>query len=183
MQDAGSRFIYAVSIVLSHEGGLTFDDSGITNFGITVQLLSENTQPETHLNLSKSQLNQYYTEIIRKLTKISASDLYKTFFWDKYHYDLFEDLSIATKVFDMAVNMGAKESHILLQRSINEMSHDQLLVDGILGTKTIHAANNLPPSYLHQELRDKSKLYYNNLVMEKPELHKYLDGWLKRAEW
>lgn len=170
------RFNYAVNVVLQHEGGETNnpdDSGGLTNFGITQQFIIDNeiTEPE---------LARSYIAI---LTKQKAIALYKHYVWDKYHYGLIAPLEIATKVFDMTVNMGSKESHMLLQRAINTMSHDQLLVDGIFGIKTITATNRLPSTYLHEELRQQQKQFYENLVKNNPEYDEFLDGWLKRAAW
>jgi len=175
--DSDTRFNYSVTIVLSHEGGLSDDSDdpgGITNFGITAQFLIDNK-----MFLKKYDAITY----IEKMNDNTAKSIYKTYFWDRYHYNLIEPLQIATKIFDMCVNMGNVEAHKIVQRSINKMSHDQLLVDGIIGSKTITAINALPDTYLHEELREESKKFYTNLAEENPKLAKFLTGWLKRASW
>jgi lysozyme family protein len=175
--DSDTRFNYSVTIVLSHEGGLcddSDDPGGITNFGITAQFLLDN-----RMFFNKCDAITY----IEKMNENTAKSIYKTYFWEHYHYNLIEPLQIATKIFDMCVNMGNVESHKIVQRSINKMSHDQLLVDGIIGSKTIAAANALPDTYLHEELREESKKFYTNLAEENPKLAKFLTGWLKRASW
>jgi len=173
MQDEQSRFNYAVSLVLKHEGGLYDDDGEWTNFGLTAPFL---ISLDIHVQYSK------YDSYIKSLTKPEAEIIYYKY-WQKFHYNLLETIEIATKVFDMSVNMGNHEAHLLLQRAINTMSHDKLLEDGILGVKTMWAANNLPPSYLHQELREISEKFYRDLVEKNTEKEKYLGGWLTRAAW
>lgn len=170
----GEKFNCAINVVLEHEGGLSDnpnDRGGITNFGISKQFVIDN-------NLSD---DPYF--FVKRLTKNDAIAIYRRYIWDKYHYVLFADVQIATKVFDMTVNSGPHESHILLQRSINDMSHDQLLVDGICGVKTIASANALPPSFLHQKLREKQEQFYRELVENMPSYRIFLDDWLKRAAW
>ncbi len=170
------EFNYAINVVLQHEGGETNnpnDKGGLTNFGITQQFIIDN-------DITKPECARSY---ISMLTKQKAITLYKHYIWDKFHYGLIAPLEIATKVFDMTVNMGDKESHMLLQRSINTMSHEQLLVDGIMGVKTFSAANLLPPSYLHEELRQQQKQFYENVVKRNPQDNEFLEGWLKRAAW
>jgi lysozyme family protein len=171
------KFDYAVNVVLQHEGGISDnpnDPGGLTNFGITKSFLIDNKILTPH---------DYNKEYIRSLTRNEAINLYRTYIWYKYHYGLFYSLEIATKVFDMTVNMGVNQSHKLLQKSINFMSKDPILVDGVLGVKTITAANSLPASYLHEELREQCKNFYNNLVKQEPKMYWALPGWLNRAAW
>ena len=177
MQDSDNRFNYAVAVVLSHEGGLSnnkADKGGMTNFGISANFVLENHICRTSIMAM---------DFVRFLTNDKAATLYKQYFWFKYNYNLLEDLQLATKIFDMAVNMGAHEAHTLLQRAINKMSYDQVLVDGVLGINTLHAANGLPETYLHEELRDMSKEFYISLVEITPSDKVFLEDWLKRAAW
>jgi lysozyme family protein len=171
------RFNYAVNVVLHHEGGFSDDSKdsgGPTHFGITPKFLLD-------INYCTTLENCQYKILCLDIDE--AKSIYKQYFWDKYHYDLFESLEIATKVFDMSVNMGALEAHKLFQRAINTISYRRLLVDGILGIRTIHTANNLPASYLHDELRDQSKMFYDELTLKNPNDKRFLKGWEMRASW
>src|ERR1017187_9416771 len=91
------RFNYAVNIVLEHEGGYSDDSDdpgGKTNFGITEKDLQDHAR---ELNLPLD---------VKELGRVEAEYFYKKVYWDKYHYDAIKSLPIATKIFDMAVNMG-----------------------------------------------------------------------------
>ena len=163
------RFQYAVSVVLDHEGGFSddkFDPGGKTNFGITQKFSDEHKLGD-----------------VRLITKPKAIEIYRNLFWDKYNYNSLDDLSVATKVFDASVNCGATQGAKFLQIAINHLQHTQLFVDGNIGPKTIDLANSLAPFKLMKELRDVMKQFYTNLVMAKPQLERFYDGWVSRASW
>ena len=172
------RFDYAMVVVLSHEGDYSNDPDdpgGETNFGIT------NADLEAHARNLNLPLN------VKDLTRIEAEYFYKKVYWDKYNYNAINSLPIATKIFDMAVNMGAHEAHELVQRALGYCGYSNLTVDGVLGGHTLAAINEVclhgrEPD-LMDELINESKWFYEHLVEEKPILKKFLDGWLQRASW
>lgn len=172
---SSQRYDYALSIVLAHEGGLTEnpkDPGGITNFGITQKDLDE---CHKRLKLPSSVID---------LIKSDASIFYKSEYWDKYKYDSIESLHIATKIFDMAVNLGATEAHKIAQRC-TETCGKKITVDGIIGPQTINDINEICfngyEEDLMYDLQDEQKWFYQHLVEEKPELKPFLKGWLVRA--
>lgn len=171
------KFKYAVSVVLNHEGGLVDDPNdyrGITNFGITIDSLAESKL----LSVINNPI-QY----LKNLNEDQAINFYEHYIWNPNHYELIADRQIATKVFDMTVNMGKEQSHKILQRSVNLMSKDPILVDGIIGVETLKETNLLPSDYLHQELREQQTAFYKLLVKEDPTQKIFLEGWLNRAKW
>src|SRR5574343_1427713 len=96
------RFLKAVARVLEHEGGYVNDPAdagGETKYGI-----SKRSYP--HLN-------------IMALTREQAKKIYYRDWWRRYGYDMIADAGLAAKTFDLSVNMGAKQAHKLLQRSVN----------------------------------------------------------------
>jgi lysozyme family protein len=173
-----SRFDYAVNIVLGHEGGYTNDEhdpGGETNFGITHADLEAHAR---ELNLPLD---------VKELTRIEAEYFYKKVYWDEYHYNAINSLPIATKIFDMAVNMGAHEAHELTQRALAYCDYSNLCADGIIGGLTLAAINEVclhgrEPDLMN-ELINEAKWFYEHLVEEKPVLSKFLNGWLVRASW
>ncbi len=171
------RYNSAVAVLLNHEGGYTNipdDPGGATNFGITQREL---TRCYARLKLPSD---------VKKLSMPQAKIYYKAEWWDKYHYEAINSLYIATKIFDMAVNMGASEAHELVQRAVNACGH-KVAVDGILGGLTIGAINEISlhnrEEDLRYEIQDEQKWFYEHLVEEKPELGIFLKGWLSRASW
>lgn len=160
------RFRHAVEVVLKHEGDLANDPAdpgGITRWGISLR-----SYP--HLG----------EEGIRNLTREQAIEIYRQDFWERWGYDRIRDLAVATKVFDMAVNMGPKRAHTLLQQALGLIG-SPVVVDGILGPQTLKATNEADPSRLLEALRLLSARYYWELVRLDGRRKKFLQGWLARA--
>jgi len=153
-------FLNAVEKVLRHEGGYVNDPAdpgGETKYGICKR--------------------SYPCIDIKSLTREQAVRIYYQDWWRRYGYDMIADASLGAKTFDLAVNMGARQAHKLLQRSVNATSPAGLSVDGILGPLSLEAINNHPhPPYLFAEYRLRAVAFY--LDLNKP---KYLAGWVRRA--
>jgi lysozyme family protein len=155
-----AEFEKAIGIVLRHEGGYVHDPvdpGGETKFGISKR--------------------QYPLVDIKNLTRQEAIEIYRRDYW---RYDGFIEQTVATKVFDMAVNMGHKNAHTLLQVALNGLG-SRVAVDGALGPQTTGAANGCEGAKLVQELRATQATYYAKLVVRKPRMEKFLRGWMRRA--
>ena len=157
------RFEHAVSFVLAHEGGYSNDiddDGGETKFGI-----SKRIYPDLDINA---------------LTVEQAKAIYKRDFWEPQLYKDIKNVNLATKVFDLAVNMGSNWAHRLVQRSLRATGQD-ILEDGILGPMTLAAINKADLTDLLAALKSEAAGYYRTLAATKPKRAKFLKGWLKRA--
>jgi lysozyme family protein len=172
-----ANFILAVQVILEHEGGYSdnpADPGGATNFGITQREL---TRCADNLELPKD---------VKDLTKKSAAKYYQSEWWGKYNYNVINSQYLATKIFDMAVNMGASEAHKLVQRCINEFNY-KVTVDGILGGLSLHALNSIivlgDDEDFKRDLQNEQRDFYESLVKEKPKLQVFLKGWLQRAAY
>src|SRR5690606_26803467 len=85
------RFRRAVEVVLAHEGSYVNDPAdpgGETKFGISKR--------------------QYPDLDIASLTREQAVEIYRRDWWDKYGYGRLASPAIATKVFDLSVNVGPR---------------------------------------------------------------------------
>lgn len=125
-------FEKAILKTLKQEGGLTdnvHDRGGITKYGISFKFLKSVNPKATR-------------EDIENLTKQQAKDLYKTYFWDKVKADKIKSYPIASQLFDIAVNSGVSCAVRLIQQACNYFNCN-LIVDGIIGNKTINAINSL----------------------------------------
>ena len=156
-----SIWIRAVNKVISLEGGYVNDpddSGGATKFGI-----SQRSYPNID---------------IRNLTRQEAIEIYRRDFWEPNHYGEIIHQPLAEKIFDMAVNMGAKTANRLLQKSYNAIMRSRAIQeDGIIGPITIRAINDYPyPDWLLAVLRLQAIEYYLQLRNQK-----YLAGWIKRA--
>jgi lysozyme family protein len=176
------RFDFAVKAVLKHEGGFSNnpeDPGGATNYGISLRFLKEMGIDFNHDGFID--IND-----VKEIYFTDAIDIYKKYWWDKYHYEAINSLAVASKIFDMAVNMGPSQAHKIAQESCNHCGY-QLVTDGILGPKTIAALNELclhgREEDLMIELVDNQKWFYQYLVEENTKLKPFLNGWISRAAW
>ena len=152
-----STFDRAIKYVLQHEGGLVNDPAdpgGLTNRGIT-----QRDYPELD---------------IANLTETETIDIYRKDYWRPV-YDEMTDTDAACKLFDMAVNMGHRQAHKLLQRGVGVPD------DGVFGPKTLAAANNC--NNLVDRLCKQQAEFYSLLVLRRPVMNKFLRGWMNRATW
>lgn len=183
-----SNFNLAIPIILQHEGHLVNDPDdpgGITNFGISLRYLHSlvSQHPEL-LNLyDEDHQGAINTSDIRDMSQQEAVAIYKTQWWDKNNYGLINNQALATKVFDLAVNVGNITANKFLQKSVNQVSGSNvLIVDGLIGPQTINLVNKLDPNALLASVRNFAKNYYQSLVIQNPVLNKFLQGWLNRVE-
>ena len=159
MADFGPAFRF----LLPHEGGYVNDlddDGGETKYGISKR--------------------QYPTLDIANLTQEDAASIYQRDYWNSQPYCYIQDQNVANKVFDLAVNMGFKKAHEILQRSANECGA-RIVVDGRLGPLSLQAVNSVDPSALLEQMRQFAGRYYLEIVARNPAKQKFLNGWMKRA--
>jgi len=170
------RFNHALSMVLENEGGYSNDEDdpgGATNLGITQRDLDK---WGAILGLPHS---------VKNLTHNDAAIFYKKVWWDKYNYNAINSLEIATKIFDLAVNIGSIPAALILQKSLQWAGYG-IVDDGVIGAKTIAAVNEMclhgREDDLHVEITEEATHYYEHLTEENPKLYKFLKGWLRRAK-
>lgn len=153
-----ATFETAIETVLKHEGGYVNDPKdpgGETNYGI-----SKRSYPDVD---------------IANLTEDGASEIYRNDWWEKNEYWIIDDQAVATKVFDLSVNMGAHRAHKLLQQSLRSVGHI-LKEDGILGPVSFAMINASDPVPLLAAYRSEAAGFYR--MLNKP---RFQNGWLNRA--
>ena len=173
-----SHFDTAIKKVLKHEGGYIDhkNDGGMaTKYGISLRFIR---QSNTDLDLDGD--GDIDADDIKKLTVEKAEEIYREKFWNPYNYDIITDPDVATKIFDITVNAGPRQSHKLVQRACNTR-HKELDVDGLLGTQSLRAINQIGKDLLPEICKVQAD-FYKSLVEKKPELKVFLKGWLRRAE-
>lgn len=173
-----SEFERAIPVILAHEGGWSDDPNdpgGATKYGVSLRFLREQ-------GLDLDHDGDIDAADVRGLTPQRATEIYRERFWDAYGYGRITDTQVATKVFDCAVNLGAKRAARLLQRALRECG-ETVEVDGVVGPKTIAATNRCEARELLLELVYQHSGYYQTLVEMKPRFEKYRTGWLRRAAW
>ena len=173
-----SCFEKAATVILAHEGGFSnhsADPGGATNFGISLRWLRSQG-----LYGDLDDDGDVDIDDIKAIDLEAATRIYHEKWWNKYHYDRFVDCSIATKVFDMSVNMGGNRAHRILQQSINALGGN-LVVDGVIGPITMKSANIEDADVLLEEIRAEQKRFYLRLIAKRPALAVFRNGWIARA--
>ncbi len=176
------NFNSAIAVVLEHEGLFTNipqDPGGGTIYGISLRFLK-------NYGIDVNDDGQINLKDIEALELSEAREIYKKYWWDKYNYQAINSPYLATKIFDMAVNMGAQQAHKLVQEALSYCGH-KLEVDGVLGAKTLAALNEVTlhnrEEDLKYEIQEEQKWFYEHLAQNNPKLFVFLKGWLKRASW
>jgi lysozyme family protein len=151
-----ASFEAAIPLTLEWEGGYSSspsDPGGETNFGISKR--------------------SYPSLDIRNLTREEACAIYRRDFWS---YDGLKSQAIATKLFDAGVNLGTHRAVSYMQTVVG------VPADGKYGPLTEGGINGSEEQETLQAYRQRLVAYYQELVQQKPNLQKFLAGWLRRAE-
>lgn len=171
------RIEHALRVVLKHEGGFTVDHAGPTNRGITLAALKDSGDLDFDID-KDGDLDE---KDLRAMRVEEAMIYYLRHWWRRYEYDRILDLDVATKVFDLSVNMSSRQAHKLLQRAVRACGHP-LVDDGIIGPLTLSAVNRTDAQRLLVALRSEAAGFYRLLAAKTPSKYgKYLKGWLARA--
>ena len=179
---AESNFNYAIKIILKHEGGLVnnkYDTGEISNFGISLRFLKH----------EKKDINQdglIDAKDILILTKDLASKIYLDDWWYRYHMDSINDKIIATKMFDISINMGYSQASKILHRAMLATTHPKcpvIIKRNFISHQDNLCINTLKSERFHAEINKQCADYYIMIVKRHPTYKVFLKGWLKRANW
>lgn len=119
---------------------------------------------------------------LKKMTQAQWEEIMKGGYWDVLRCDDIASQSVANQVADFGVNAGTNRAAKKLQEAINAANHDNALkVDGVVGAKTIAAANALHPSTLYWTYRELRTEYYKSRAALSPKNATFLKGWLRRV--
>ena len=167
-----ANFDEALTFVLRNEdphlsGIVTEDSGGRTRYGI-----AERFHPELG--------DEFYDGPAEAALEM-AREIYRQEYWRPICGEEIVNQGVATKLLDMAVNMGVRQAVVLCQRSLNAIGKFSLVEDGVCGLQTLEAMNRCFPENLLIQLREVCAGFYRHLAAVRPESQKYLRGWLARA--
>ena len=148
------------------------DSGGETNYGITAAKARECGYKGKMCDLSYETAKQiYYNE-----------------YWKKSNAANMPNFNLAFLLFDFAVNSGVSNSCKKLQTAINKVSGSELVIDGIIGKKTIDAiekytkgeyfyffVNKIEKTFIAEILA-----YYTSLKNPNTGFSKNGAGWVNR---
>ena len=86
-----------------------------------------------------------YPDNIKNLTYNQAKTIAKLVYFDKYRIGEIKHNSLQELMFDSFFNHSPKAPALWAQRAINKHTTTNVVEDGIFGSKTINALNNLSP--------------------------------------
>lgn len=172
------RFVVAVTKTLKHEGFKSDDPDdpgGATNWGTSLRWLR-----------TKGLFGDFDgdgdvdKDDIWMMTEADAVEVYHRFWWSANGYAEFQ-LTTGAKIFDLAINMGPKPAHRILQRAVRAVAGERLVDDGVIGPATRDAVKRVSPESLRPAIRSEAAGHYRLLIAKKPVFEKYRNGWLNRA--
>lgn len=109
-----------------------------------------------------------------------VENLYLEKFWAPIHLDRVADASLRGFIFDFYVN--SRRSGIrVVQHTLRERFGHALLIDGIMGMKTVDAVNNCEPQSLFKALKIARGRFYRKIARY-GDNQKFLGGWLNRLD-
>ena len=161
------RFKKFLDYIFEVEGGYTNDENdrgGATNFGIT------------HYD-AKKYLG--YTGDMQDFKKSDAEKIYEKVYYRGNHIDKITDDRVALSIFDWAVNSGGKG--IKKAQIVANKFGANLIIDGIIGNKTLEAINAIDPEVFLKEYHEMQRTFYKNLAAKDPSQEGFLKGWLNRV--
>ena len=122
-------FVDALAYLYGEEGGYVVDAGGPTKWGVTEAVARAHG----------------YAGDMHDYTQADAAVVYRPAYWDAMHCD---ELPLLARfaVFDLAVNSGAHEAAVLLQRAVGVKE------DGVLGAFTMSAIAAVSPEALLRKL-------------------------------
>jgi hypothetical protein len=171
----------AILNVLNHEGFFVNDRSdpgGITNYGISLRYLRNlvKKSPEVQALFDIDGIPGVTAGDIAAMKIEDAIHVYRVFWWDNYNYAKIKNQSLANKIFDMSINMGSTESHLIVATSYQKLKNH--LMKDLLDINLISASDS---KRLLVIIREEQSYFYRTLAARYPKSKKFLNGWLKRA--
>lgn len=139
---------------------------GPSKFGITLETYKQwnkNATADSIIYMTQEQAEAFYRQ-----------------WWDTYKIGLIDDQALASKVFNIGVNIGPGMAVTIFQIAINA-NGGYSRADGILGPLTATAANSQDPVKLLSIYKSSIAAYYRGVVQAHPEWANDLQGWLTRA--
>lgn len=162
--------------LLKHEGGYVndpVDPGGATNKGITLNTFKKYAKPQLGVEPT--------LENLKKLTDAQAKKIYNIIYWAPACGDEINHQLTAEIMIDFGINAGTGRAVKKMQQLLIQMGFTKVKADGVCGPVTYTAINAADTLKLYMDYKQARKGYYTSLVAQRPELKKFLKGWLNRV--
>lgn len=149
------------------------DGGGITNFGVTVQTLSE------YRGVAAT------SDDIKNLTQAEARAVYRKLYWDRMGLDRFDTTrALQLALLDFAINSGCETAERALQNVLIEAG-ERIKLDGVLGPVTVaavaHAAQVKTELKLCISLVRNRRMLMARICQRDKSQVAFLAGWIGRT--
>ena len=115
------------------------------------------------------------------LLQTQVRNFYKPDYWDCLQLDSVNCQQIANQLFDASVNNGQHVAAILFQTGVNQFTNGSFKVDGIIGSLSVRAINNISNNeQLYNAINSLRSLYYRAICIFDRSRLESLTGWLNR---
>lgn len=158
-------FFTALRFTLKWEGGYVDDPDdpgGATNFGITQATYD-----------AWRQKHKFALRPVEHIIPEEVSAIYEAEYWREAGCGYLPPKA-AVAHFDAAVNVGPKQAIRFLQAAIGSQA------DGKFGSLTRKALSQIEETKLIFRMLEERREFYAQLVVRKPKLKKFLQGWNNR---
>ena len=155
--------------ILRFEGGFVNDPKdkgGATNMGVTLATWRM-------VGYDKDGDGDIDAEDIKLLSKTDAVKVLRLNYWNRWKGDQITNQSIAEILVDWVWGSG-KWGIVIPQRLLKVPD------DGIVGTATLFAVNNVNQRGLHAAIFQARKVFIEELVKNHPDQIKFFNGWMNR---
>lgn len=164
----------AVAEIIDAEGGFAAhpeDRGGPTKYGITLRTLAAFWQVD---------LDSLTPDDVRNLTRDNAARIIRDMYIERPRINWLPARLIGP-VADASVLFGPSRAIRMLQTALVRLGHT-VAVDGIIGSETRHAAENVDVDALRRMMVVERIGYHVDDIREHPEQVVFLRGWLRRAD-
>jgi lysozyme family protein len=162
-----SQFQPAVEYLFAHTGGYREFHGEISNFGITIKMLSNKGM-------------RVDAPFIRNISKLDAEKIYQDECWEPLPYKRIPDQRIANKIFLFGASGSSRVAFQLLQQAINDCGA-KIPVDGNASLRMFSALGRCSPGPVLLALQKRALVFYERLADSRPELNDSAIGWMTRA--
>ena len=137
---------------------------------------------ETTWGITKEEARDFgYKGNMQDLTKDFAKNIYLKKYYLGNKLDKVVNDKTALSICDWAVNSGRNGTKNV-QVALNQINGSDLVVDGIIGNKTLEALNATDSGKFLEVYHDLQRIYYKGKIEADKTQERFLTGWLNRIE-